>query len=66
MANYAMINGNSVSNIIVSDNKEATEAELRCTLVEITPDNPIGVSWVLVDGVWQAPPVEETEETTDE
>ena len=62
MANYAMVNGNSVSNIIVADDKEATEAVLRCTLIEITPENPIGVGWTLVDGVWEAPLIiEETE-----
>jgi hypothetical protein len=72
MANYAMVNGNSVSNIIVADDKEATEAVLRCTLIEITPDNPIGVGWTFIDGVWQAPPVievlpvETTEEITNE
>jgi hypothetical protein len=71
MANYAMVNGNTVSNIIAADDKEATEAVLRCTLIEITPENPIGTGWTLVDGVWQAPiievlPVEETEETTNE
>jgi hypothetical protein len=68
MANYAMVNGNTVSNIIAADDKEATEAVLRCTLIEITPENPIGTGWTLVDGVWEAPPiievlpVEETEE----
>jgi hypothetical protein len=63
MANYAMVNGNSVSNIIAADDKEATEAVLRCTLIEITPENPIGVGWTLVDGVWEAPPIIEETET---
>ena len=58
MATYAMVNGNTVSNIIVADDKETTEMVLRCTLIEITPENPIGTGWTLVDGVWQAPPVE--------
>lgn len=45
MANYAMMSGNSVSNIIVADDKEATEAALNCTLIEITPENPAGMGW---------------------
>lgn len=45
MANYAMMSGNSVSNIIMADDKEATEAALGCTLIEYTPDNPAGIGW---------------------
>lgn len=45
MANYAMMSGNSVSNVIVADDKEATEAALHCTLIEITPENPGGIGW---------------------
>lgn len=55
MPNYAMLNGNTVENIIVADNKEATERSLRCTLIEITDDQPLGIGWRLVDGVWVAP-----------
>lgn len=45
MATYAMMNGNVVSTIIVADNKEETEAALRCTLIEYTPENPAGTGW---------------------
>lgn len=45
MANYAMMSGNSVNNIIVADDKEATEAALNCTLIEITAENPGGIGW---------------------
>jgi hypothetical protein len=45
MAIYAMMNGNSVENIIVADNKEATEAALNCALIEITSENPGGIGW---------------------
>ena len=76
MAIYAMVNGNSVSNIIVADDKEATELLLHCTLIETTPENPSGIGWTVgedgkfiaplgwtfVDGVWQAPITEQTEE----
>ena len=61
MAIYAMVNGNYVSNIIVADDKEATEAALCCTLIEVTPENPLNMGWTLIDGVWQAPIVEEQE-----
>ena len=43
MTTYAMINGSTVENIIVADDKEATEAALRCTLIEITDENPAGM-----------------------
>lgn len=46
MANYAMMNGNMVDNIIVADDKEATEKALRCKLIEFTADNPAGVGWI--------------------
>lgn len=45
MATFAMMNGSTVDNIIVADDKEATEAALRCTLIEITPENPVGIGW---------------------
>ena len=45
MATYAMMSGNSVSNVIVADDKEATEAALNCTLIEYTPENPAGIGW---------------------
>jgi hypothetical protein len=61
MANYAMMSGNSVSNIIVADDKEATEAALNCVLIEITPENPAGVGWTYdpETGTFVAPVVEE-------
>jgi len=45
MATFAMMSGNSVSNVIVADDKEATEAALNCTLIEYTPENPAGIGW---------------------
>jgi hypothetical protein len=45
MATYAMMSGNTVSNVIVADDKEATEAALNCTLIEYTPENPAGIGW---------------------
>ena len=58
MANYAMMSGNSVSNVIVADNKQATEAALNCVLIEITPENPAGMGWTYdpETGKFVAPP----------
>lgn len=45
MATFAMMSGNTVENIIVADDKEATETALRCTLIEFTIENPAGIGW---------------------
>jgi hypothetical protein len=45
MATYAMMAGNAVENIIMADDKEATEAALNCVLIEYTSDNPAGIGW---------------------
>jgi hypothetical protein len=45
MATYAMMNGNTVENIVMADNKEATEAALNCVLIEYTTENPAGAGW---------------------
>jgi hypothetical protein len=46
MGTYAMMSGNTVSNVIVADDKEVTEAALNCTLIEYTPENPAGIGWI--------------------
>lgn len=62
MGIYAMMSGNTVGNLIVADDKEATEQALRCVLIEITPDNPAGIGWSRdADGNWVAPPEFESE-----
>ena len=55
-----MMSGNSVDNIVMADDKEATEVALRCTLIEFTPENPAGIGWVYdeVTGTFSAPIVE--------
>lgn len=61
MATFAMMSGNSVSNIIVADDKEATEAALKCTLIEITAENPGGIGWTYdpETGTFQTPQIAE-------
>jgi hypothetical protein len=60
MATYAMMNGNVVTNVIMSEDKAATEAALSCTLVEYTVKNPAGIGWTMdKDGKFHPPVVEE-------
>ena len=60
MATYAQLSGNLVANVIMADNKEATEQALNCTLVEYTPENPAGIGWVYdPDTNTFSPPTEE-------
>lgn len=65
MATYAMMGGNTVTNIIMADDKEATEAALGCTLIEYTSENPAGIGWIYdpETGKFTAPVVEEEQPT---
>ena len=46
MATFAVMSGNTVSTVIVADNKEQCEAELGVVLIEYTPENPAGIGWI--------------------
>ena len=61
MPTFAMISGNTVDNIIMADDKQATEAALRCVLIEFTPENPAGIGWSYdpETGVFTEPVAEE-------
>lgn len=61
MPKYAMLNGNTVANIIVADDKESTEMALGCVLIEFTDDNPVHINWIYhpETGKFIAPVVEE-------
>lgn len=60
MPTFAMMSGNTVSNIIMADDKEATETALHCTLIEYTPENPAGIGWTYDPETGRfVPPVEE-------
>ena len=56
-----MMSGNVVDTIIVADDKEATEAALRCVLIEFTEDNPAGAGWTYdpETGKFAAPVIED-------
>jgi hypothetical protein len=62
MTTYAIMRGNCVENIVVSDNKESTEASLSCNLIEYTHQNPAGINWIYnVETGTFSPPIETTE-----
>jgi len=45
MATYAVMSGNTVTNIIVADNKEEASMVMGAELIEYTDDNPAGIDW---------------------
>jgi len=64
MANFAVINENKVTNIIVADTKEIAEEATGQLCVEYTDESParIGLGWDEATGFEQPPVVvEETE-----
>jgi uncharacterized protein YbjT (DUF2867 family) len=58
MPTFAMMSGNTVETIIMADDKEATEAALRCTLIEYTDENPAGTGWTMDENGKFHPPIE--------
>lgn len=63
MPHYAMMSGNTVETVIVADDKEACEQALRCTLIEVTDDNPASAGWIYdpATGRFTAPPADDIE-----
>lgn len=62
MPTFAMMGGNSVTNIIMADDKEATEAALNCKLIEYTAENPAGIGWTYDEETGRfTPPIVEEE-----
>lgn len=61
MPTFAMMSGNVVDTIIMADDKEATEAALRCVLIEFTEDNPAGIGYTYdpETGKFAAPVIED-------
>lgn len=45
MANYAVIQNDAVTNIIVADSKEIAEEVTNLTCIEYTEENPVGIGW---------------------
>jgi hypothetical protein len=61
VATFAVMSGDTVSTVIVADNKEQCEAELGVVLIEYTPQNPAGIGWIYDEatGTFTAPVVVE-------
>lgn len=67
MANYAVIQNNKVTNIIVADSKEIAEEVTSLACIEYTEENPAGIGWDW-DGIKFTNPfaIEESEVTEEE
>jgi len=67
MATFAVMSGNTVSNVIVADDKEQAEKDLGVTLIEYTPENSAGIGWTYdgTTGKFMVPVEEPIEEETD-
>jgi len=46
MATFAVMTGNSVSNIIVADTKEIAEEFTKSICIEYTDENPVGIGYI--------------------
>jgi hypothetical protein len=45
MANYAVIQNNTVTNVIVADSKEIAEEVTGLLCIEYTEENPTNIGW---------------------
>ena len=57
MKNFAVISGTSVVNVITATAKKNAELATNSECVEYTEENPAGIGWSYVDGVFVAPVV---------
>ena len=60
MANFAVISGATVANVIVAKTKKDAELVTNAECVEYTEENPAGIGWSYIDGVFVAPVIPET------
>jgi hypothetical protein len=58
MANYAVMNGDIVENIIVADSLEIAETVTEKTCVEYNTNNPAGIGWTYDGKKFVAPTTE--------
>lgn len=61
MPRFAVLGGNTVSNIIIADSKEIAEQVTGVECVEYTHDAPAGIGWTYdpETGTFAAPVIEE-------
>lgn len=62
MANFAIIENNIVTNVIVADTIEVAEQITGLTCVEYTTENPAGIGWTYDGENFIAPVVEQPTE----
>lgn len=55
MANFAVLSGTTVTNVIVAKTKKAAELATNSECIEYSDLNPAGIGWNYVDGVWINP-----------
>lgn len=60
MANFAVLTGNLVVNVIVADTVEIAEAVTHATCIEYTNENPAGIGWTW-NGTTFTPPTDPTQ-----
>jgi hypothetical protein len=61
MANFAVLSGSSVVNVIVATSKKNAELATKAECVEYKDENPAGIGWSYIDGLFIAPiPIEVT------
>jgi len=56
MATFAVMSGNTVSNVVSADTIEDAQIATGATCVEYTEANPAGIGWTF-DGTTFTPPV---------
>ena len=59
---FAVMSGDIVTNIIVADSKEVAEQVTNQTCIEYTDENPAVIGLGYVDGVFEQPTFNITEE----
>jgi hypothetical protein len=65
MANFAVIENNTVVNVIVADTLEIAELVTQKQCVEYTDKNRAGIGWTYENGKFIAPIIEEEIEPTE-
>jgi hypothetical protein len=60
MANFAVLSGSTVVNVIVASNKKNAELATKSECVEYKDENPAGIGWSYIDGVFIPPVIPET------
>lgn len=55
MAKFAVLQGSSISNLIIADNVESAELATKLTCIELDENSFVGIGWSYVDGEFMAP-----------